>query len=96
MQEGRLMDADKTARPRVSDALQGSAHEDPEMDGALLLGFVAVAEWAAPGGERWLSIVDGSTTGDDLATWTRQGYLHNALYHGDTFSREDNSDADHD
>jgi hypothetical protein len=83
-----------SARSLVGGALQRSANEDPEMEGAVLIGWVAVAEWMAPDGGRWLSKVHGLSNGDDCPTWTQQGYLHNALHHGDTFSRDDDEEDD--
>jgi hypothetical protein len=86
----------ESARKLLSTALQTAANTDPEMDGAVLIGWIAVAEWMAPDGSRWLSRVHGLGNGDDCPTWTQQGYLHHALHDGDTFGRDDNHLEDDD
>ena len=54
---------------------------DDNLDGAILLGWVTVAEWMHPTGDRWLSMISANTTGDQQAPdWVVQGYLHHALY----------------
>jgi hypothetical protein len=88
--------SEEGCRGRVAAALQTSANLDPEMDGAVLIGYVAVAEWMAPNGSRWLSQIDGLASGDGAPTWTRQGWLHNALHEGDGFGRDDDDDEEED
>jgi hypothetical protein len=87
-----VSDVEQGARSRVSSALQTCANTDPEMDGAVLIGWVAVAEWMAPDGSRWLSKLDGLASGDGAPTWTQQGYLHNALHEFHGFGRDDTDD----
>lgn len=49
-------------------------------DGSLLLGWVAVAEWQAPDGGRWLSGFNGDINHGALTAWQQDGYLHHALH----------------
>lgn len=64
-------------RPTLHEAIQASAHEnDDEITGALLTGWVVVAEFTDTDGLRWLSKI----TSEGSTTWQTQGFLHNALY----------------
>lgn len=74
--------SDIKARPILHEAIQSTTSTDSDLDGAILLGWITVAEWMAPSGDRWLSRVDGNATGGGLPEWTREGLLHNALYSG--------------
>lgn len=65
---------------RVFDALQATRSDDEDLDGAVLVGFAAVAEWVRPDGGRHLSIVDGRGTGERLERWQTQGYFFNVLH----------------
>lgn len=56
-------------------------------DGALLTGYILVAEWVDPDGQRWLS--RGASTG--TTSWQRAGWLHEALHNW-----PDNSTRDRD
>jgi hypothetical protein len=70
-----------TPRKLLAPAIQGTADHDDEIEGALLTGFVAIAEWMSPSGEKWLSMIHGSGAGDAaLPMWQVRGYLHEALY----------------
>lgn len=74
-------------RSHMHESIQHSVSLDDGLpEGSMLLGWVCVAEWMAPDGDRWLSCIDGSTDPERGATeWQRQGYLHNALNDHGTF-----------
>jgi hypothetical protein len=72
-------------RTQLHETIQRSiAIDDTLPDGTLLLGWCTVAEWMAPDGMRWLTIIDSDARGHGCPAWQRQGYLHNALF--DTFT----------
>jgi hypothetical protein len=48
-------------RERSYAFIQETVAEDPDLEGAVLLGFMVVAEWQAPNGGRWLSKVSGDS-----------------------------------
>lgn len=77
--------SDRKARVILAESIQASAATDDELEGAVLMGWVLVAEWMAPSGQRWLSKVDGSATGEGCPAWQTQGYLHNALFDATSF-----------
>lgn len=52
---------------------------DDELEGAALIGFVLVAEWVTPDGDRILTSFDSGPTGERVPDWTRKGWLHEAL-----------------
>jgi hypothetical protein len=68
-----------SARDILRRAVQETASTAPDLEGAFVVGFIAVAEWMTPSGQRWLSRVDGGPDGG-LPEWQRHGYLHNALF----------------
>lgn len=70
---------DPNSQQTIADALQAAA--TGEVEGSLLLGFVAVSEWLDKGGTRWLSMESGTGQGDDLPKWHMRGYLNEALNH---------------
>lgn len=76
------MSADvESARKALAATIQSTHDTDTNLDGAVLIGFVALAEWMAPDGERWLSQISGVGDGEQgIPDWQRQGYLHNALH----------------
>ena len=49
-------------------------------DGAVLTGWVLVAEWLSVDGSSWISRLDGDAAGEPLTSWRREGLLHNALF----------------
>lgn len=66
--------------PQLREALQQSInHDDPQFDGAMLTGYVVVAEWAMPDGERWLTKTAGDLNDDGPSIWTVKGWLCHAL-----------------
>lgn len=65
----------------IAVELQRLAGDDDELDGAVLIGYVIVAEYSAPDGERWLS-QRSWTHGGPPATWTVKGWLHEVLFGG--------------
>lgn len=81
--------SDLKARAMLAESIQATASTDEELNGAVLMGWVVVAEWMSPAGQRWLSRVDGSASGEGCPAWQVQGYLHNALFEPEGFSREE-------
>lgn len=77
--------SDETARTTMARVIQETASTDDDLEGAVLMGWVLVAEWMAPSGERWLSKVDGTAMGQGCPNWQTQGYLHNALFDAEAF-----------
>lgn len=65
----------------IARAIQATNGDD-EIEGALLLGFVVVAEWAAPNDIRWLSRLAGTGDGERgrVPSWTVAGWLHECLH----------------
>lgn len=59
-------------------------------DGSLLVGWLAVTEWEAPDGIRWLSSFSGDSAMRSLAPWREKGYAI-ALVHDD-LERDDDDD----
>lgn len=77
-------------RETLHETIQGTIAIDEDMpEGAVLLGWLTVAEWMAPDGKRWLSLIDGDARGEGCPAWQRQGYLHNALFDPDGFIPDD-------
>lgn len=62
-------------RDALHDAIQQHGRYD-ETDGAMLTGWVMVAEWMDQSGERWLSKGHAAHT----AHWSAKGMMHEALY----------------
>lgn len=80
------MSDNASVREHLHEALQSTIAIDEELpEGAMLLGWVAVAEWMAPDGNRWLSIANGDARGRGAPEWQSQGYLHNALFSPEGF-----------
>jgi hypothetical protein len=82
-------------RERLHETIQATVSIDNDLpDGAVLMGWVTIAEWMAPDGKRWLSIIDGAADpSEGLAAWQRQGYLHNALFDPDGFIPDEDENA---
>jgi hypothetical protein len=70
-------------REELHGAIQASAAHNDDIEGAMLKGWVTIAEWVAPDGERWLSVAAaGSSPADPAPDWQIQGYLFNILHKG--------------
>lgn len=70
-----------TTRWHLHRAIQASTTTDPELDGAVLMGWLVIAEWMHPTDARWLLKVTGDATGSKaVPDWQWQGYAHNALH----------------
>lgn len=83
--------SDTSARKQLHSAIQATGQTDNDLEGAMLMGWVVVAEWMAPNGQRWLSRVDGTASGEGCPEWQRHGYLHNALF-SDGFSDDEDDE----
>lgn len=44
-----------------------------------LLGYTIVAEWMTGDSKRWLSVISGTGTGEDIPPWQMRGYLNEVL-----------------
>lgn len=62
-------------RDAIHDAIQANARMGQE-DGAILTGWVLVAEWMTPDGDRWLSKGHAAS----VTAWSADGMYHEALY----------------
>lgn len=72
--------------PKLREALQATLNEDDEdFDGAVITGYVVIAEWSASDGERWLSRAAGDLNDEGPPIWTVKGWLYHAL---DTAQRD--------
>lgn len=70
-------------RTHLHSALQDTVGMSLVMpEGAVLTGFVTIAEYVSPSGQRWLRFIGGDASGDSLAWWTAQGWMFNILHEG--------------
>lgn len=67
--------------PELDDIADAIAGANPTDTHAILVGWVAVAEFIDADGHRWLITRSGSTSESDHQTtsWQRRGYLHEVL-----------------
>lgn len=79
----------------IITALQAARPDDDDLDGAVVIGFAAVAEWMTPSGHRWISLETGDASGEALQRWQVQGYFFNVL-HDPAWQPEDFGDGDDD
>lgn len=68
-----------TVRERLFEAVQAEAHSDDDLEGAVLVGFMVVAEWRAPGGDQWISKVSGDHSAA-LPSWRERGLAAEVLH----------------
>lgn len=71
-----------TARDALYALIQSHAG-DSDFTGApedaVLVGFLVVAEWAAPDGERWISKNSGDAS-ETLPSWRERGYAAEVVH----------------
>lgn len=63
----------------VYDALQQSRQLAPFLDGAVLVKFVAVCDFALPDGEHAIVKMGSDADGQDLRSWEAEGLMFNML-----------------
>ncbi len=84
MEPGVENDRIATRRAEIGAALQQTP--PPDMDeGSLVTGWVIVAEWMTPEGERRIEGLQAETT----TGWLRQGLFYNALHEWPATEEED-------
>lgn len=89
------MTEEKSPREMLHEAIQRSADTSTDLEGAVLVGWIAVCEWMDGDGVRWLSDLESSDGGDSgLTQWQRQGYLFNALHNEDGFENDPKEDEE--
>jgi hypothetical protein len=69
-----MADESDPKRDAIHEAIQQNARTAE--DGAVLTGWVLIAEWMDEDGERWLSKGHAAHT----AHWSAKGMLHEALF----------------
>lgn len=83
-----------TAREQLYQVIQGHAG-DPDMTGApedaLLTGFLVIAEWEAPDGERWISKNSADAGGRGLPPWRERGMAAEVVH--SSWGDEDEGEA---
>ncbi len=85
-------DNDPDLRDRIFETLQASAAEDEDLEGAMLLGFVVLAEWQAPDRERWLSKVSGDHS-EPLPPWRERMFAYELAFHWENSINDDDEGA---
>lgn len=69
------MDSSDPARDAIHEVIQKHAAMSTQ-DGAVLTGWVLVAEWMTPDGDRWLSKAHAAGT----TAWAARGMMHDAIH----------------
>jgi hypothetical protein len=69
----------KNQREVVTEALTKAG---PEQFEGMCIGWVMVSEWVDTEGKRWLMRLDSNASNEGLASWTRMGYLFDAVFGG--------------
>ena len=64
----------------IHEAIEASAEQNEKLDGALLVGWVVIAEWVSADGTRSLVRMAGTPGGTLPPTWQTKGYLHESLF----------------
>lgn len=68
-----------TAREQLFEAIQATAVTDDDIESSVLTGFLVVAEWTDPEGERWLSKISGDHAGR-LPAWRERGFAAEVMH----------------
>jgi hypothetical protein len=64
----------------IHHAIEASAEHNEKLEGALLVGWVVVAEWVGVDGTRSLVRMAGTPGEMVPPIWQTKGYLHESLY----------------
>lgn len=72
---------DERVRHRIHEAIQEGITDDSDLDGAVLLSFVAIAEFQAPNREKWMTKVSGDPNGDCLPPWRERMFAYELCFH---------------
>ena len=64
----------------IQHAIEASAEHNEKLDGALLVGWVVIAEWVGVDGTRSLVRMSGTPGETVPPIWQTKGYLHESLY----------------
>jgi len=75
---GKVSEEVKAQREAITQSVNNARPN--ELESAICVGWVMVAEWIDNEGSRWLTRLDSSPDHKALPTWTRTGYLHDALF----------------
>lgn len=73
------MEGWQQAGEHLAAAIQALKHVDVDLDGAVLTGFVVVAEYQRPDGRRIMGEVTRDVVGQELTPWAALGLLHAAV-----------------
>jgi hypothetical protein len=76
----------------LREAIEPAIREHADMEG-VLTGFVVIAEWSEPDGDRWITKTAGDLNDDGPPIWTVKGWLYHAL---DTAQRDADEATDDD
>lgn len=66
-------------RLNMASAIGEALSDRISEDNSVVVGWVMIAEFATPSGNRILARLDGSADGHDLPEWQRDGYLINGV-----------------
>lgn len=63
----------------VTGDLAAAIAASAAVEEGFLLGYTIVAEWMTGDSKRWLSVISGTGSGDDIPPWQMRGYLNEVL-----------------
>lgn len=79
----------------VAGELASAIASTGAVEDGFLLGYSIVAEWMTGDGKRWLSVVSGNGSGEDIPPWQMRGYLNEVLNNwSDDYETNDESDEE--
>ena len=65
---------------KIHEAIRASHEDDEDVNGAVLIGWVVVAEWLGGDGKRSLTRITGTPGGEPPPQWQVRGYMYEALF----------------
>ena len=83
----------ESLREQAYDFVQSTHDDDEDLEGAVLTGFLIVAEWQAPDGNRWLSKISGDGS-KDLSAWRERMLGFEVAHHWWDDEREDDAGSE--